>query len=45
MTHAAVVARGMGKPAVVGCEVISIDYNNEKFYIGRMNIPRVTLSL
>ncbi|MGI6554306.1 MAG: pyruvate, phosphate dikinase [Bacillota bacterium] len=34
-SHAAVVARGMGKPAVVGCEAISIDYNNEKFYIGK----------
>jgi len=33
-SHAAVVARGMGKPAVVGCEAIRIDYDNEKFYIG-----------
>ena len=34
-SHAAVVARGMGKPAVVGCEAIRIDYDNEKFYIGK----------
>lgn len=34
-SHAAVVARGMGKPAVVGCEAIRIDYNNERFYIGK----------
>jgi len=33
-SHAAVVARGMGKPAVVGCDAIKIDYINEKFYIG-----------
>ena len=34
-SHAAVVARGMGKPAVVGCEAIKIDYDNEKFYLGK----------
>jgi len=34
-SHAAVVARGMGKPAVVGCEALRIDYENEKFYIGK----------
>ncbi len=30
-SHAAVVARGMGKPAVVGCEDISIDLEKEIF--------------
>jgi len=30
-SHAAVVARGMGKPAVVGCEEISIDLEKEQF--------------
>lgn len=30
-SHAAVVARGMGKPAVVGCEEISIDMESEQF--------------
>ena len=34
-SHAAVVARGMGKPAVVGCEILRIDYDNEKFYVGK----------
>ena len=30
-SHAAVVARGMGKPAVVGCEEIDIDMEKEQF--------------
>ncbi len=30
-SHAAVVARGMGKPAVVGCEEIDIDMEKEEF--------------
>ncbi|QTL98983.1 pyruvate, phosphate dikinase [Iocasia frigidifontis] len=30
-SHAAVVARGMGKPAVAGCEDIKVDYSVEKF--------------
>ncbi len=30
-SHAAVVARGMGKPCVVGCESISVDYDNKLF--------------
>jgi Phosphoenolpyruvate synthase/pyruvate phosphate dikinase len=29
--HAAVVARGMGKPAIVGCSELSIDMKNETF--------------
>lgn len=30
-SHAAVVARGMGKPCVAGCETIKIDLKNETF--------------
>lgn len=33
-SHAAVVARGMGKPCVCGCEAIRIDYIKEEFSIG-----------
>lgn len=33
-SHAAVVARGMGKPCVCGCEAIKIDYHNEQFTVG-----------
>ncbi|MDD3653403.1 MAG: pyruvate, phosphate dikinase [Desulfotomaculaceae bacterium] len=33
-SHAAVVARGMGKPCVCGCEAIRIDYNNQIFTLG-----------
>lgn len=33
-SHAAVVARGMGKPCVCGCEVVHIDYAKEEFSIG-----------
>ncbi len=32
-SHAAVVARGMGKSAVVGCEAIDIDYKNLQFSV------------
>ncbi|MCK4353536.1 pyruvate, phosphate dikinase [candidate division WOR-3 bacterium] len=31
-SHAAVVARGMGKPCIVGCESITIDYKAQEFY-------------
>ncbi|MFB0543359.1 MAG: pyruvate, phosphate dikinase [Candidatus Bathyarchaeia archaeon] len=30
-SHAAIVARGMGKPAVVGCEELDIDLGKEEF--------------
>jgi len=30
-SHAAVVARGMGKPCVVGCENININYDKKEF--------------
>jgi pyruvate,orthophosphate dikinase len=33
-SHAAVVARGMGKPAVCGCEGIKIDYQQKLFTVG-----------
>lgn len=33
-SHAAVVARGMGKPCVCGCEAVRIDYAKEEFSIG-----------
>ncbi|WP_093798125.1 pyruvate, phosphate dikinase [Sporomusa acidovorans] len=33
-SHAAVVARGMGKPCVCGCEAIRIDYIKQEFTIG-----------
>jgi pyruvate,orthophosphate dikinase len=37
-SHAAVVARGMGKPAVVGCEAILIDLRARQFTIKGTNI-------
>ncbi|MEW6696336.1 MAG: pyruvate, phosphate dikinase [Bacillota bacterium] len=33
-SHAAVVARGMGKPCVCGCESIKIDHENKLFMVG-----------
>ncbi|MBC7342282.1 MAG: pyruvate, phosphate dikinase [Clostridia bacterium] len=33
-SHAAVVARGMGKPAVTGCDAIKIDYDRGQFTVG-----------
>ncbi|AQS60613.1 pyruvate, phosphate dikinase [Desulforamulus ferrireducens] len=35
-SHAAVVARGMGKPCVCGCEAIKIDLENKQFTIGNI---------
>ena len=32
-SHAAVVARGMGKPCVVGCEALRVDYDARKFTV------------
>jgi pyruvate,orthophosphate dikinase len=37
-SHAAIVARGMGKPAVTGCEVIRIDLDKELFYVGEVKV-------
>ncbi|MGM0380963.1 MAG: pyruvate, phosphate dikinase [bacterium] len=33
-SHAAVVARGMGKPCVAGCGALEIDYDNKQFIVG-----------
>ena len=33
--HAAVVARGMGKPAIVGCDALHIDLENRRATIGK----------
>jgi pyruvate,orthophosphate dikinase len=36
-SHAAVVARGMGKPCVCGCEALKIDYERQQFEVdGRL---------
>jgi pyruvate,orthophosphate dikinase len=37
-SHAAVVARGMGKPCVCGCESIKIDYHTKTFTVGQDTI-------
>jgi len=39
-SHAAVVARGMGKPCVVGCETIDVDYEKEQFTVAGDIIKR-----
>jgi pyruvate,orthophosphate dikinase len=39
-SHAAVVARGMGKPCVAGCGAIDIDYENKKFSVNRKVIKQ-----
>jgi pyruvate,orthophosphate dikinase len=33
-SHAAVVARGMGKPCVCGCEALQIDYDKSEMKVG-----------
>ncbi|GAV25498.1 pyruvate, phosphate dikinase [Carboxydothermus islandicus] len=37
-SHAAVVARGMGKPCVCGCEAIKIDYEKKLFTVGNITV-------
>ncbi len=37
-SHAAVVARGMGKPCVCGCEALKIDYAKKEFHVGGLTI-------
>ncbi|RNJ75450.1 MAG: pyruvate, phosphate dikinase [Nitrosopumilus sp. B06] len=37
-SHAAVVARGMGKPCIVGCSDLRIDYENRKCTVGDKSI-------
>ncbi len=39
-SHAAVVARGMGKPCVCGCESVSIDYGENMFSIGSLVVRK-----
>jgi pyruvate,orthophosphate dikinase len=39
-SHAAVVARGMGRPCVVGCTEIAVDYARALFYAGDTVIQR-----
>jgi pyruvate,orthophosphate dikinase len=39
-SHAAVVARGMGRPCVVGCSDIAVDYARSLFYAGDTVIRR-----
>ena len=39
-SHAAVVARAMGKPAVVGAEMIKIDMNKEEFRVGDIVVKK-----
>ncbi|MBU4561712.1 pyruvate, phosphate dikinase [bacterium] len=35
-SHAAVVARGMGKCCVAGCEAIDVDYDRKRFVVGNI---------
>lgn len=37
-SHAAVVARGMGKPCVAGCGAMHVDYANKKFIVGDIEV-------
>lgn len=39
-SHAAVVARGMGKPCVSGCEAIKIDYEKGEFQVGNTVVKK-----
>jgi pyruvate,orthophosphate dikinase len=39
-SHAAVVARGMGKPCVVGCTDVLVDYGRQLFYAGDTVVKR-----
>ncbi|MCL6639306.1 MAG: pyruvate, phosphate dikinase, partial [Firmicutes bacterium] len=39
-SHAAVVARGMGKPCVCGCEAIRIDYEAGEFRVGDVVVKK-----
>jgi len=39
-SHAAIVARGIGKPAVVGCEAIDIDLEREFFRAGDIVVKK-----
>jgi pyruvate,orthophosphate dikinase len=39
-SHAAIVARGIGKPAVVGCEALHIDLDGEAFTAGGITVRK-----
>ena len=39
-SHAAVVARGMGKPCIVGAESIIVDYERQEFRIGDITVKK-----
>ena len=39
-SHAAVVARGMGKPCVCGCDALKIDYENQCVYINGRKVMK-----
>lgn len=39
-SHAAVVARGMGKPCVCGCEAVCIDYEKGEFQINDLTVKK-----
>src|SRR5262249_12058706 len=39
-SHAAVVARGMGKPCVAGCGALNIDYKRQLFIVGDVTVRR-----
>lgn len=39
-SHAAVVARGMGKPCVCGCDAVKIDYEEEEFQVGDLVVKK-----
>ncbi len=39
-SHAAVVARGMGKCCVAGCSAITVDYNKQQFAVGNIVVKK-----
>ncbi|NQW20045.1 MAG: pyruvate, phosphate dikinase [Chloroflexi bacterium] len=42
-SHAAVVARGMGKPCVVGCSALEVDLDNRSFSFGGVTLKEGAL--
>ncbi|MCY0864349.1 MAG: pyruvate, phosphate dikinase [Sulfobacillus sp.] len=42
-SHAAIVARGMGKPAVTGCEAVKISLEGEYFQVGDEQVQKDTV--
>ena len=39
-SHAAVIARSMGKPCVCGCEALAVDYGAQQFSVGRLTVKK-----